>query len=115
MEDVLEEIVGDIEDEFDEDDEATIFAEGENQWRVQATTDIDKFNENFGLSLSDDEYDTIGGWLGGELGRIPRRGDFAEREGLRFEVVRADPRRALWLRVKRLPSAASPTSDSDHA
>jgi magnesium and cobalt transporter len=106
MEDVLEEIVGDIEDEFDEDDEATVFAEGDNQWRVLATTDIDKFNDTFGVSLPDDEYDSIGGWLGGELGRIPRRGDCAERDGLRFEVVRADPRRALWLRVKRLAPEA---------
>lgn len=103
MEDVLEQIVGDIEDEFDEDDETTIFAEGETQWRVQATTDIDKFNEALGSTLPDDEYDTVGGWLGGQLGRIPRRGDHAERDGLRIEVVRADARRALWLRVKRLP------------
>lgn len=113
MEDVLEEIVGDIEDEFDEDDEATIFPEGDNQWRVLAATDIDKFNEAFGLALPDDEYDSIGGWLGGELGRIPRRGDIAERHGLRFEVVRADARRALWLRVKRLPSTASATPPAD--
>ena len=113
MEDVLEEIVGDIEDEFDEDDEATIFPEGDNQWRVQAATDIDKFNEAFGLALPDDEYDSIGGWLGGQLGRIPRRGDFAERHGLRFEVVRADARRPLWLRVKRLPATASATPPAD--
>jgi magnesium and cobalt transporter len=115
MEDVLEEIVGDIEDEFDDDHESTVFAEGEDQWRVLATTDIDKFNEIFGVALPDDEYDTVGGWLGGELGRIPRRGDAAEREGLRIEVVRADPRRALWLRVKRLPSevSASPLRDTE--
>ncbi|ARP91770.1 magnesium/cobalt efflux protein [Bordetella genomosp. 9] len=114
MEDVLEEIVGDIEDEFDEDEETTIFAEGENQWRVLAMTDIDRFNETFGVSLPEDEYDTVGGWLGGELGRIPRRGDFTERDGLRIEVVRADPRRALWLRVKRLPPApAAPISTDE--
>jgi magnesium and cobalt transporter len=115
MEDVLEEIVGDIEDEFDDDHESTVFAEGEDQWRVLATTDIDKFNEIFAVALPDDEYDTVGGWLGGELGRIPRRGDAAEREGLRIEVVRADPRRALWLRVKRLPPevSASPVRDSE--
>ncbi|OZI26495.1 magnesium/cobalt efflux protein [Bordetella genomosp. 9] len=113
MEDVLEEIVGDIEDEFDEDEEATIFPEGDNQWRVQASTEIEKFNEAFGLALPDDEYDSIGGWLGGELGRIPRRGDYAERDGLSFEVVRADPRRALWLRVKRLPPTATPAASAD--
>jgi magnesium and cobalt transporter len=102
LEDVLEVIVGDIEDEFDEEEVATIFVEGENQWRVQATTDIDKFNQTFGVTLPDHEYDTVGGWLGSELGRIPRRGDLAEREGLRIEVIRADPRRALWLRVQRV-------------
>jgi magnesium and cobalt transporter len=106
MEDVLEEIVGEIEDEFDDND-ATVFAESENQWRVQAATDIGKFNEAFSVALPDDDYDSIGGWLGGQLGRIPKRGDFTEQAGLRIEVVRADARRALWLRVKRLPTAAS--------
>jgi magnesium and cobalt transporter len=114
MEDVLEEIVGDIEDEFDEDEASTIFTEGDHQWRVQATTDIDKFNETFSTSLPEHEYDTVGGWLGSELGHIPRRGDTLERHGLRIEVIRADPRRALWLRVQR-PTAplALPTSTSD--
>jgi magnesium and cobalt transporter len=110
MEDVLEQIVGEIEDEFDDADDSTVFAESENQWRVQATTDIDKFNDAFSVALPEDEYDSIGGWLSGELGRIPRRGDFAERAGLRIEVVRADARRALWLRVKRLPLSPSANS-----
>lgn len=111
MEDVLEEIVGDIEDEFDETDEDSIFPEGSNQWRVMAATDIAHFNEIIATDLPDDDYDSVGGWLGGQLGRIPRRGDFAEHDGLRIEVVRADARRALWLRVKRL-SAIAPASDS---
>jgi magnesium and cobalt transporter len=110
MEDVLEQIVGEIEDEFDDADDSTVFAESENQWRVQATTDIDKFNDTFSVALPEDEYDSVGGWLSGELGRIPRRGDFAERDGLRIEVVRADARRALWLRVKRLPKSPSANS-----
>ncbi|WP_454691862.1 HlyC/CorC family transporter [Achromobacter aloeverae] len=105
MEDVLEQIVGDIEDEFDEDEETTIFAEGDNTWRVQATTEIAKFNETFGSSLPDDDYDTVGGWVSAQLGRIPRRGEFVQHDGLRIEVVRADARRPLWLRVKRLPPA----------
>ncbi|MFC4278698.1 HlyC/CorC family transporter [Achromobacter aloeverae] len=105
MEDVLEQIVGDIEDEFDEDEETTIFAEGDNLWRVQATTEIAKFNEVFGSNLPDDDYDTVGGWVSAQLGRIPRRGEFVQHEDLRIEVVRADARRPLWLRVKRLPSA----------
>jgi magnesium and cobalt transporter len=105
MEDVLEQIVGDIEDEFDEDEETTIFSEGDNLWRVQATTEISRFNESFGSALPDDDYDTVGGWVSAQLGRIPRRGEFVEHEGLRIEVVRADARRPLWLRVKRLPPA----------
>lgn len=107
MEDVLEQIVGDIEDEFDEDEEESIFPEDENQWRLLASTDISHFNETFGTALPDDEYDSVGGWLGGELDRIPRRGDSAEFDGLKIEVIRADPRRALWLRVYRKPAAAS--------
>jgi magnesium and cobalt transporter len=105
MEDVLEQIVGDIEDEFDEDEATTIFSEGDSLWRVQATTEIAKFNEVFGSTLPDDDYDTVGGWVSAQLGRIPRRGEFVEHEGLRIEVVRADARRPLWLRVKRLPPA----------
>lgn len=111
MEDVLEQIVGDIEDEFDETEEDSIFPEGANQWRVMAATDIAHFNEVIATNLPDDNYDSVGGWLGGQLGRIPRRGDFAEHDGLRIEVVRADARRALWLRVKRL-STQSPAADS---
>jgi magnesium and cobalt transporter len=101
MEDVLEQIVGEIEDEFDETEEDEIFPEGENQWRVMAATDISHFNEVFGCALPDDEYDSVGGWMGGQLGRIPRRGDVAEFDGLRMEVARGDARRAIWLRVKR--------------
>jgi magnesium and cobalt transporter len=114
MEDVLEQIVGDIEDEFDETEEDSIFPEGENQWRVLAATDISHFNEVFGCQLPDDEYDSVGGWMGGQLGRIPRRGDHADIEGLRLEVARGDARRAIWLRVKRLaaPQSAAPANDA---
>ena len=99
---MLEQIVGDIEDEFDETEEDSIFPEGENQWRVRAATEISHFNDVFGSKLPDDEYDSVGGWMGGRLGRIPRRGDHAEIDGLRIEVARGDARRALWLRVRRL-------------
>lgn len=105
MEDLLEQIVGAIEDEYDEDDEDAIVTESENQWRVQAATDIERFNEVFGVDIPDDEYDSIGGWLSGELGRIPRRGDNMVHGGLRIDVMRADARRALWLRVRRMPAA----------
>jgi magnesium and cobalt transporter len=107
MEDVLEEIVGDIEDEFDED-EASIFPDGDNQWRLMAATDIGGFNETLGASLPDDEYDSVGGWLGGVLGHSPKRGDNVAHNGLRIEVLRADARRALWLRARRLPRSRMP-------
>ena len=110
MEDVLEQIVGDIEDEFDDDEEQSIFPEGENQWRLMASTEISHFNDTFATDLPDDDYDSVGGWLGGQLGRIPRRGDNATHGDLLIEVIRADARRALWLRAKRTaPSLALPS------
>jgi len=100
MENVLEQIVGEIEDEYDEEAEQTIFADGENRWRVMASTDIDRFNEAFNSRLETDEYDTVGGWLADELEHIPRRGDVIERDNLVIQVTRADARRALWLSVQ---------------
>ena len=105
LEDVLEQIVGAIEDEFDVDSEQTIFAEGQSRWRIQATTPIDAFNAALEATLPSGDYETVGGWLAHELGRIPKRGDIARHDGLRVEVVRADARRALWLRVKRMASS----------
>ncbi|HLS22025.1 MAG TPA: transporter associated domain-containing protein [Paenalcaligenes sp.] len=102
MEDVLEQIVGDIEDEFDEEAEQTIFQAGHNSWRVMALTNIHDFNQAFDTHLNDDEYDTIGGWLAAERGQIPKRGDiFHLEEGISITVVRADPKRAIWLHVQR--------------
>jgi len=112
MEDVLEQIVGAIEDEYDEDSEQTIFAESDSRWRVLATTDIDQFNASFGTDLPEDEYDTIGGWLASELERIPQRGDQCERGNLTIEVIRADSRRALWLRVQRNQPGLPPAPDA---
>ncbi|CAM4084237.1 HlyC/CorC family transporter [Bordetella tumulicola] len=115
MEDVLEQIVGDIEDEFDDNDEQSIFPENENEWRLMATTEISHFNEAFATDLPDDEYDSVGGWLGGQLGRIPRRGDSASHRDLTIEVIRADARRALWLRAKRTPDTNADTDTAADA
>ena len=100
MEDVLEQIVGEIEDEYDEDAEKTIFQTGANSWRAMGITEIEVFNNTFGTQLPDDDYDTIGGWLAAELGRIPRRGDSLVHAGLNITVVGADARRALWLHIQ---------------
>lgn len=113
IEDVLEQIVGEIEDEFDDAGvEQSILPDGKNRWRVMATTSIRRVNETFGCSLDDDEYDTVGGWMAGHLGRIPRRGDRVERDNLRFDVIRADARRALWLRLARQPNETSDVANN---
>ena len=101
LEDVLEQIVGAIEDEHDVGGETTIFPDGPNAWRVLATTEIEVFNATFRTEIPDGDYDTVGGWLAHALGHIPLRGDYQVLDGLRIEVLRADTRRALWLRVKR--------------
>ena len=95
LEDVLEQIVGAIEDEYDVDGAKTIFPDGVHAWRLLATTEIEAFNKTL-----DGEYDTVGGWLAHELGHIPKRGDACQHGDLRIEVMRADARRALWLRAK---------------
>ena len=107
LEDVLEQIVGEIEDEYDVEGEKTIFADGNNAWRVMATTEIDTFNDTLGTQLPEGDYDTIGGWLAHELSRIPKRGDICRHQDLQIEVLRADARRALWLRVRRRQIAPS--------
>ncbi|HUG59077.1 MAG TPA: transporter associated domain-containing protein [Candidimonas sp.] len=100
MEDVLEQIVGEIEDEYDEDAEKTIFQTGTNSWRAMGITEIELFNLSFNTDLPHDDYDTLGGWLAAELGRIPRRGDSINHQGLNITVVGADAKRALWLHIQ---------------
>ena len=107
LEDVLEQIVGSIEDEYDVDGEKTIFSDGIRAWRILATTEIETVNAVLKTDLPVGEYDTVGGWLAHELGRIPKRGDIHQHGDLRFEVMRADTRRALWLRVRQRAGAES--------
>jgi magnesium and cobalt transporter len=99
IEDVLEQIVGDIGDEYDIDEGEGIRREGERTFSVPALTRIDEFNETFGTRFSDEEFDTIGGLVLHELGRMPRRGEAIEIGGLELKVHRADRRRIETLRV----------------
>jgi len=99
IEDVLEQIVGDIGDEFDVEEELDIRREGERQFAVRAQARIEDFNQFFGTSFSDEEFDTIGGLLMNHLGRLPRRGESISFGGLEFKVLRADRRRVESLRV----------------
>ena len=104
IEDVLEQIVGDIEDEydFDESDDA-IIAEDGGKYRVKALTEIAQFNSAFGTAHGDAEFDTIGGLVTRHLGHVPKRGDAVEIGELRFEVLRANARQAQLFLVQRAP------------
>jgi magnesium and cobalt transporter len=117
IEDVLEQIVGDIDDEFDRDERADhIVAEPDGRYRVKALTEIAEFNTAFATRLSDAGANTIGGLITEHLGRVPKRGDAIELEDLRFEILRADARRALLLQVTRLHRPAAEefaATDSD--
>jgi magnesium and cobalt transporter len=99
IEDVLEQIVGDIGDEYDTDDDLDIRREGERQFTVKGTTRIADFNEYFDADFPDEEFDTIGGLAINFLGRLPRRGESFVLSGLEFKVLRADRRRLDLLRV----------------
>jgi hypothetical protein len=86
--------LGDIEDEFDEDDSAdNIFAVSPDRWRINAVTEIEDVNEFFGTDYSDEEVNTIGGLVIKELGLLPVRGEKAVIGPLQFTVARADNRR----------------------
>jgi magnesium and cobalt transporter len=111
IEDVLEQIVGDIDDEYDFDESHdNIIPEANGKFRVKAQTEIDDFNEQFGTAFPDDEFDTVGGLVLRAFGRLPKRGETTTMEGLRFRVLRADSRRLYTLQVERV--APKPASDS---
>jgi magnesium and cobalt transporter len=100
IEDVIEQIVGDIDDEFDVEDDQNIRRDAERQFTVRGATRIEEFNEYFGAHLSEEEgVDTIAGLLMKQLGRLPRRGEGTNLEGFEFRVLRADRRRIDALRV----------------
>jgi magnesium and cobalt transporter len=99
IEDVIEEIVGEIADEYDIDEDQTIRREGDRQFVVLALTRIQEFNDYFSTRFSEEEYDTIGGLVMHQFGRLPRRGESVTMEGHEFKVLRADRRRIDQLRV----------------
>lgn len=99
IEDVLEQIVGDIGDEYDIDEDLDIRKEGARQFTVKAQTRIGDYNDYFGSKFSDEEFDTIGGLVMSNLGRLPRRGEAFSFGGFDFKVLRGDRRRIDVLRV----------------
>jgi len=101
IEDVLEEIVGEIDDEHDPQAAEPIKMQGNFHYQVRALTRIDEFNEYFDTELNDEEYDTVGGLVIHDLGRMPRRGESVVAGGFRFKVLQADRRRVHSLEVWR--------------
>ena len=111
IEDVLEEIVGEIEDEFDiEGDAGDIFALADDSWRVAGSTPLERVNESFGVQLGVDpdsdldvEFDTIGGLIAHELGHVPTRGERFSLGGLDFVVLHIKGGAVRWFKVSRTP------------
>ncbi len=111
IEDVLEEIVGEIEDEFDSEATAAengIYTLADGSHRVAGDTDIAVVNDSFGTSLPLDNFDTIGGLIAHELGRVPKRGESAVAGGLTFQVMLTRGGAVRWFKVARQQSAAVP-------
>ncbi len=107
IEDVLEQIVGDIDDEFDVDEEEDVLRHSDSRFTVKARTPIEDFNEYFGSEFSDQDFDTIGGLVVHHIGHMPRRGEVVDLDGFRFEVLRADHRRIHLFRVTPPPGGAT--------
>ena len=107
IEDVLEQIVGEIEDEFDiEEDEGDIFGLADRTYRVSGDTPVERVNEAFGVELASDpddeldkEFDTIGGLIAHEMGHVPKRGEFVTLAGLNFVVLHTRGGAVKWFKV----------------
>jgi magnesium and cobalt transporter len=100
IEDVLEQIVGEIEDEHDVDDDSFVKKLDDKTFNVKATTTIEDFNEYFDLEIGDEEFDTIGGIVLQAFGHLPERGETVDIGDLNFQVLNADSRRVRLLQVK---------------
>ncbi|WP_374347833.1 HlyC/CorC family transporter [Chitinimonas sp.] len=108
IEDVVEQIVGDIEDEYDFDEtEDNIIQDRQGRWRVKAITPVDDLNQALGSQYADDEMDTVGGLVIAEFGRVPKRGDAVSFGGFHFQVLRADSRRIHSLLIEREAAQAT--------
>lgn len=111
IEDVLEEIVGEIEDEFDEKDgESGIYTLADGSQRVAGDALVEVVNATFGVNLPDQEFETIGGLVADHLGRVPRRGEVVEVAGLRFAVMLTRGGAVRWFRVTRPLQQVAPVT-----
>ncbi len=115
IEDVIEQVVGEISDEHDTDEEGYIKKHRDDRYSVKARTPIDEFNRYFHTEFPEEEFDTIGGFVLQALGHVPSRGESIKLGGLRFTVLRADPRRIHLLRVTRRPERDRAAQAEPHA
>jgi magnesium and cobalt transporter len=99
IEDVIEQIVGDIDDEFDVEDDQNIRREADRQFSVRGATPIEEFNHYFNVELPQEQFDTVAGLVMQRFGRMPRRGESVNLAGLDFRIARGDRRRIDSLRV----------------
>ena len=108
IEDVLEEIVGEIEDEFDEvEDEGDIYSLADSTWRVSGDTPIERINESFGAKLDMEEFETIGGLIAHDMGHVPKRGEVHESGGLHFVVLHTKGGAVKWFKVTPAEAASA--------
>lgn len=107
IEDILEQIVGEIEDEYDEEDDLPIRKIADNDFVVQALTPIDDFNEYFDAAFSDEEFDTVGGLLLKAFGHLPSRNEVTQLDRFEFKVVNADHRQIHLLRMRAIEALDS--------
>jgi magnesium and cobalt transporter len=101
IEDILEQIVGEIEDEHDEqEDEGYIFRRNDHEYMIKALTPMEEFDDYFHTELATDEYDTLGGFIVSQLEHMPKKGETLMVDRMRFEVIRADTRRVHLVKLK---------------
>lgn len=112
IEDVLEQIVGEIEDEHDIDDDTFIIKHSETRYTAKALTSIEEFNEQFGVNFPDDEFDTLGGLLIREFGRLPKRGEIVSIDKFKFKILRADSRRVYLMQINVMNEATTDESQT---
>ena len=113
IEDVLEQIVGEIEDEYDFDEDSYILPHKNNNFSVKALTPIEDFNEYFNVEFSDEEFDTIGGLVMNSFGRLPKRGEKTTIGDFEFTVLRADTRRIHLLQLHCDNPQCTQTNDTN--
>lgn len=103
IEDVLEEIVGEIEDEYDfDEDEDNIIKDSESFYRVKGVATLDEFNHDLKVHYESEDFDTIGGLVINHFGRVPKRGEILRLDNIQIEVIKADSRRVYLLHVQKV-------------